>query len=201
METSKVNFSEQRIYCCSSLRPLWRSGSDLNRNLWLYGCGEKRAIRGVGPIYRVTWCRMVFFCAAPVYSIAYTYTGCLLQEGGSLPFQILRSLSHRLWNIEQPKSKSQRSLVWTRYLKQDFGCPGPRSGLNGSMILYFLRGDQRFVTIFVILRCHRFLCEDVAQIKEVSAGRQHICFCANFLFFVKNEDSYHLGKKNLFSEN
>ena len=168
--------------------------------LWLRGkkghswCGSH--IQGHMVSYGVFLC-----CSSAVYSIAYTYTGCLIQEGGSLPFQILRSLSHRLWNIEQPKSKSQRSLVWTRYLKQDFGCPGPRSGLNGSMILYFLRGDQRFVTIFVILRCHRFLCEDVAQIKEVSAGRQHICFCANFLFFVKNEDSYHLGKKNLFSEN
>ena len=43
--------------------------------------GEKRAIRGVGPIYRVTWCRMVFFCAAPLYSIAYTQVALYRRAG------------------------------------------------------------------------------------------------------------------------
>ena len=134
----KVNFSEHS----SSLRPLWRSGSDLNRNLWLYGCGEKE-----GPLI-VVWVpytgshRVVWFFPVLLQCIVYrVYMGCLIEEGGSLPFQILRYLSHHGSEIyiDRAKSKIQRSLVWTsRYLEQDFGCR-PRSRLNGRMILYFWR--------------------------------------------------------------
>ena len=111
----------------------------------------------------------------------------LIQQGGSLPFQILRSLVTpplKYWAGEKAKGKDpwfgpNIAISGTRF----WLCPGPRSGLNGSMIWYF-SGDQRFVTIFVILRCHRFLCEGVAQIKEVSSGgNTHMFLCKLSQFF------------------
>ena len=144
--------------------------------LWLRG---KRATHGVVWLPYTGSHGVVCFFSLLLHCIALhrVYMGCLIEEGGSLPFQILRSLSHRLWNIERPKSKSERSLVWTRYLEQDFGCPAP--DLDSMAAWFCIFWDQRFVTIFVILRCHRLLCEDVAQIKEVSPGWEatHVFLC------------------------
>ena len=60
------------IYCSSS-KPLQSLGSDLNRNLWLYGCWEK------GPPLvewrshtQVIWCCVPFFSVTMLYCFLYT---------------------------------------------------------------------------------------------------------------------------------
>ena len=78
------------------------------------------------------------------------------------------------------KSKRRRSLVWTQYRdiwNKILAVSRPQIWTQWRHDQVFF-GDQRFVTIFVILRCHRFLCEGVAQIKEVSSGgNKHMSFC------------------------
>ena len=143
--------------------------------------GKKRATRGVGPIYRVTWCRMVFFSAAPVQCIAscihgLPYTGGRVSSISDSPISVTPSLKYWAAEKQKPKILGLDPISGTR-----FWLSGPQIWTQWRHDFVFLKGDQRFVTIFVILRCHRFLCEDVAQIKEVSPGRQHICFFANFL--------------------
>ena len=80
--------------------------------LWLRG---KRATHGggVGPIYRVTWCRMVLY----TYSIAYSlhcwfpYTGGRVSSISDSPISCHTGSEI----LSRRKSKRQRSLVWTRY--------------------------------------------------------------------------------------
>ena len=148
--------------------------------LWLRG---KRAPHGgVGPIYRVTWCRMVLYKYIALYSIVYI-VGWLPYRGGRVSSISDSPIScHTASEIlsSRRKSKRRRSLVWTQYRdiwNKILAVSRPQIWTQWRHDQVFF-GDQRFVTIFVILRCHRFLCEGVAQIKEVSSGgNKHMFLC------------------------
>ena len=131
----KVNFSEHS----SSLRPLWRSGSDLNRNLWLYGCGEKE-----GPLI-VVWVPytgshgVVWFFPVLLQCIAscihgLPYRGGRVSSISDSPISVTPPLKYWAGEKQNPKILGLDQISGTR-----FWLSGPRSGLNGGMILYFWR--------------------------------------------------------------
>ena len=124
------------IYCSSS-KPLQSLGSDLNRNLWLYGCWEKGPPLVVCRSHtQVIWCRVPFFSVTTLY--CFLYTGRALYRRAGLFHFRFPDLCHPASEILSRRTAKANGSWFgqTRYLEQD--CPGLRSRLNSGDDFVFL---------------------------------------------------------------